>query len=150
MKKDSRYVWYIVDGFIFILINILVWYYFPLELTVTLAALSSYVIFILALGIWRLTDIITHEKVTDFMRAPFMIQKMEKGEEVWVSNEKGFKGFCALLVSCNACMGVWVSLIVFYLFAFFPEFTLAFMIIMMLSCFERFLSKLYNVLEKRG
>ena len=150
MKKDSRYVWYIIDGIIFILINVCIWYRFPLEVNAALANLNPYVIFISALGIWRLTDIITHEKVTDFIRAPFMVQKIENGEEVWVSHEKGFKGFCAMLVSCNACMGVWVALAVFYFFVFFPIFTLAFMVIMMLTCFERFLSKIYNVLEKRG
>jgi hypothetical protein len=147
MKKDSRYVWYVVDALIFMAINVILWIFHAHEISNSLGFFDTFGITVFALGIWRLTDIITHESVTDFIRAPFMDQD---AEGKWVMSEKGFRGFAGTLVSCNACMGVWVSMIIFYLFVFFPIPTFAFMIIMTLTCLERFLSKIYNLLEKRG
>ncbi len=106
---------------------------------------------IMALGIYRLTDVITQESVTEIFRAPFMDKKtMHDGTEKWEMSDYGFRGFLGTLLSCNACMGVWVSMIVIYFFLFAPNPTLIFMVIMTLTSFERFLSKIYNFLEKRG
>lgn len=150
MKKDSKYIWYFLDTIVFLAINVWIWMRFPAELQGVISMMSWTVIIILSLGIYRLTDIITQENVTEFMRAPFMNKRHENDRVTWEMSNHGLKGFFGNLFSCNACMGVWISMIVFYLFAIFPTPTLAFMIIMTLTCFERFLSKIYNFLEKRG
>lgn len=135
MNKQSLYKWYLLDILVFALINLLIWHYQKIEISAVLLGMDWMTLFILALGIWRLTDIVTHEHVTDVVRAPF------EGAEY------GFRGFLGTLVSCNACMGVWVSMIVFYCYLFFQAPTMAFMFIMTLTGFERFFSKIYNVLE---
>ncbi len=151
MKKDSRYIWYMIDIVVFLGINLFLLFHFDIPLTVLLRATPWTVIVILALGIYRLTDTITHEDVAKPLRELFYEKHIvEDGREHWRTSTKGFKGFMGGLLSCNACLGVWVSMIVFYLYLLYPAPTLIFMIIMTLTCFERFLSKIYNVLEKRG
>jgi hypothetical protein len=150
MKKDSRHIWYLVDLVIFSLINILIWIYFEPLIFERLSEFDWSMILLFAAGIYRLTDIITQESVTEIFRIPFMdVVPGSNPEKLEVSKE-GFRGVLGVLVSCNSCAGVWVSMIVFYCFVFFPTPTIAFMIIMTLTFFERFFSKIYNVLEKRG
>lgn len=137
---DTKYKWYVLDIIVFLAIN-----FFALRYLTSIGAIANAfseldwtTIIILAFGVWRITDIITHEDVTEPIRA------------IFGNSEKGLNGFFAALFSCNACMGVWISMISFYLFLFFPTQTFIFMIIMSLSFFERFISKIYIFLEKRG
>jgi hypothetical protein len=150
MKKDSRYIWYLLDMIAFLSINYILLRNIPTTLSEFLAGFSAFALIVLVLGTYRLTDVITQESVTEVIRAPFMDKKVENGKETWVPAENGFRGFYANLLSCNACMGVWVSMAVIYLYIWFPLHTLIFMSIMALTCTERFLSKFYNFLEKRG
>jgi hypothetical protein len=138
METRYKYAWYVIDTIVFIAINELIWAYHPDALRGALSGLGWSEIFILAMGAWRLTDIITHEGVTEFIREPFE------------GHEEGFRGFFGILVSCNSCMGVWVGMLAFYSYVLWPAPTLAFMVVMSLTFFERFFSKIYNVLEKRG
>ncbi|GEM_PF-3260236 len=150
MKKDSRYRWYTIDILAFLILNIIILHYIDVQSAPILQQLNWMVIFIFALGVYRLTDIITQENVTDILRAPFRDKKIVNDKEVWEISDEGFRGFFGTLVSCNACMGVWVAMIIFYLFLLLPAATFTFMIIMALTGFERFFSKIYNFLEKRG
>ena len=150
MKKDSRYIWYVIDMIIFVAINVAILFYTDIDIETAFSALSWPILFVLALGVYRLTDIVTQESVTEVFRAPFMDKKITNGTETWEMSETGFRGFLGTLTSCNACAGVWVSTVVFYMYIFFPVQTLVFMVIMTLTGFERFFSKVYNFLEKRG
>ncbi len=150
MKKDSRYSWYILDVIVFLAINLFILRFIGPEQILILSDTGWFQIIILALAMYRITDVITHENVTEVFRAPFMDRKMVDGKETWENSTKGFRGFASGLVSCNACMGVWVSMILFYFYLFFPWSTMAFAFVMTLACLERFLSKIYNFLEKRG
>jgi hypothetical protein len=150
MKKDSRYMYYLIDTLVFLLINAVILTKVNINLQAMFASLQWTTIILLALGVYRLTDIITQESVTEFIRAPFMDRTVDGNKETWEISEHGIRGFFGILFSCNACMGVWVSMIVFYFFVFFPAETLVFMVIMALTGFERFFSKIYNFLEKRG
>ena len=150
MQKDSRYIWYMLDMLLFLAINAIILSSLNLSLAEVLQRTSGLSLFFLIAGIWRITDVATHESVSDFIRAPFKDRKMVDGKEVWEISERGFRGVAGTLVSCNACFGVWVSMIVFYLFLFFPTTTIMCMIILTLTFCERFISKIYNYLEKRG
>lgn len=150
MKKDSRYIWYLIDVIVFLTINFLILRNFGNDIYTSISDLSWFHLLIIALGIYRLTDIITYENVTEFIRAPFMDKKVVDNKEVWEISGYGFRGFWGTLMSCNACMGVWVSMIVVYLYLFLPTPTFIFLFIMSLTGFERFFSKFYNFLEKRG
>ncbi len=150
MKKDSRYIWYAVDIMVFLSINIFILTKYNIDPGLFFSSIQWTTLFILALGVYRLTDIITQEGVTEVIRAPFMDLVIEDGKEVWKKSKQGFRGFWATLFSCNACVGVWVSMIVFYSYLFFGIPVLVFMVIMSLTGFERFFSKLENFLSKRG
>jgi len=147
MKKDSRYGWYYVDLLVFLVLNILVLRYIGMQPAALVEGIDWSIFIVLALGVWRLTDIITHEDVTEVFRAPFMDLA---ADGTWKISTKGFRGAFGALVSCNACLGVWVAAIVVYAYFFFPLATLIVMGFMALSAFERFFSKIYNMLEKRG
>jgi hypothetical protein len=151
MKKDSKYIWYFLDVIVFLVVNFLILRYLNLNKEIFPLQINWTILTIFILGIYRLTDVITQENVTDFIRAPFMDKKIdENGKETWEYSETGFRGFFGNLVSCNACMGVWVSMFIVYLYIFLPIPTIIFMLIMMFTSFERFLSKIYNFLEKKG
>jgi hypothetical protein len=150
MKKDSKYIWYIIDIIIFLAINYYILTHLPGSAIRALGDINWFTIFVFGLGIYRLTDVITHEDVTEIIRAPFMNKVVVDGVEKWEYAENGIRGFFGILFSCNACMGVWVSMIIFYLYIFFPIPTLIFVIIMSLTGLERFFSKIENFLAKRG
>ena len=119
MKKDSRYIWYAVDIIVFLSINIFILKKYSIDPGLFFSSMQWITLFILALGVYRLSDIITQEGVTEVIRAPFMDLVTEDGKEVWKKSKQGFRGFWATLLSCNACMGVWMSMIVFlFLFIF--------------------------------
>ncbi len=140
--KNSLYKWYIIDIVIFIAINF--WTFKSLGLSSNiLQTFTVFELFIFGLGVWRLTDILTQEAVTEWVRAPF---KNDKGED----KTEGIKGFFASLFSCNACFGVWMAMLMFYAYILWPHATGAFILVMALTGFERFFSKVYNFLEKRG
>ncbi len=101
---------------------------------------------ILALGIYRLTDIIVFEKVCEPFRLLFTEHGPDNGRRMAT---KGLKGFLAQLFGCNSCTGVWVAMTVVYLFVFLPQPTFIFMVIIALTGFERFFSKIYNFLERK-
>lgn len=91
----------------------------------------------LALGTYRLADIISTEEVTSVLRAPFAGRK------------RGFRGAMATGIECHSCTGVWAGAILLGLAIAFqphgliPAYALAF------SACERLVSKVYNYLDKR-
>ena len=149
MKKDSKYTWYLVDILTFITViflNIWLWnrMRYPADWT---EALTPFKLLIFGLATYRLADIITTERVTDVLRAPFKDKEILEGKEKWVISKTGFRGFLGTLVSCPSCMGVWVSMFLFYFYVFYPTWASAFMIIMTLTAIERFASKIYNFFD---
>jgi len=142
MKKDSKYPWYILDIVLFLAINILLWRKIGSSIDTT-DLLTPLKLFVFGLATYRLADIIATEGVTEVLRAPFM----ERRDSTWTYATEGFRGFFGSLISCPACVGVWVAALLFYLYLFFPTAGSIFMILLCLSGFERFFSKIYNFFE---
>lgn len=118
-------------------------YYLQDRLVPAFESLSWIILFILGLGIYRMTDIILFEKVTEPVR------------DIFVSDEKASKQsslqkFSTQLFTCNSCFGVWVATVVVYFYILFPIQTLVIMLIMALTGLERFISQACNILEKKG
>ena len=84
---------------IFVLANAAALYYLngP-TLARVITRLNGLTFIILAIGTFRLTDIVTHEKVTEPLRAIF-----RDGD---TAAKGGLRGFLGQLFDCNSCLGV--------------------------------------------
>ncbi|MFE7063532.1 DUF1360 domain-containing protein [Sutcliffiella sp. NPDC057660] len=80
---------------------------------------------LLGLASFRLTRLIITDKITNFLRKPFI----EEVEEVNGNGEtetyvlikgKGLRGFFGELLSCHWCTGMWVTAGLFFLFYLYP------------------------------
>ncbi|HEY1037042.1 MAG TPA: DUF1360 domain-containing protein [Candidatus Paceibacterota bacterium] len=150
MKKSLYFGWDVVALLAFTLVNVAGLYYFRNELDLALSNLSWMTLLVLGLGVYRLTDIIVYEKVTQPIRFLFIGKAFaEEGKEVHVS-KRGLQAFFHQLFSCNSCMGVWVAALVVYLYILFPTPTFVAMIIFALTALERLFSKVYSFLEKKA
>lgn len=158
--QSSRFSWSIVAMIAFAAINAFALWYaamtHPIEgladsrLDIAIASLNWMTLLILALGVYRLTDIIVYEKVCEPFRMLFKDRvKGDHGIKTRRDATTGLKGFLASLINCNSCMGVWVAAGVVHFFIFMPRAAFIIMVIIALTGFERFFSKLYNFLERR-
>lgn len=75
---------------------------------------------ILGLASFRLTRLIVVDLIMEWLRKPFMdirIEINEEGEEEeWVEPN----GFIGEGLSCQWCVGVWASILVFLLYSYIP------------------------------
>lgn len=81
---------------------------------------------LLALASFRLTRLIVYDKITEFIRNPFIdeiVEVNEAGEsETYYVPKKGLiKGFFGELLSCYWCTGVWSSIALSVLFLLQPN-----------------------------
>lgn len=80
---------------------------------------------LVSLAVFRITRLIVYDKITEFLRSPFMMEVEEKDEdgnlEVYiVPRETGLRGWFGQLLSCYWCTGIWVSILIITLKYFFP------------------------------
>lgn len=140
MTKSSNTFWNVIATVVFLALNIFLISFASdyVNIYQVISGLNWLILFILGLGVYRLTDVICYEDITKPFRDLFTTQR-----------ERGFTAFMQTMINCNACTGVWVAMIVFYGFLLFPIPTFIFMAIMTLTGLERFFSKIYNFLERR-
>ncbi|MBS4193667.1 DUF1360 domain-containing protein [Lederbergia citri] len=85
----------------------------------------SWIKFVLmSLAIFRVTRLIVFDKITAFIRAPFLMEYEETNllgekETYLVPREKGLRGWIGKLISCYWCTGIWVATAVFIFQWFF-------------------------------
>ncbi|MFO1445573.1 DUF1360 domain-containing protein [Bacillus sp. Bva_UNVM-123] len=80
---------------------------------------------VLAIASFRLTRLIVYDKITEFIRSPFLDDVEEKNEngeiEIYTIPKKGgLRGFIGELISCYWCTGVWTSLFLFVIYLQIP------------------------------
>ena len=80
---------------------------------------------ILILASFRLTHLIVFDKITSFIRKPFLIVTYEEDASGVIDESIQIKGtglryFIGSLLSCYWCVGVWVALGVVGLYFIFP------------------------------
>lgn len=80
---------------------------------------------LISLAVFRLTRLIVYDKITYFIRSPFMMDyevvNQEGEKEIYVvPKEGGVRGWVGELLSCYWCTGVWVAIGVFCLLFFCP------------------------------
>ncbi|MBB6443564.1 DUF1360 domain-containing protein [Bacillus benzoevorans] len=76
---------------------------------------------VLGLACFRLTRLLVYDRITTFIRSPFMEEMEEIGEsgqkEIYLVPKKGvIKGFFGELLSCYWCTGIWsaIGILIFY------------------------------------
>lgn len=144
MSHKTQYsTWSIMALIFYTIANGFGLYYLQDRLVPTIESVSWMTLFILGLGIYRMTDIILFEKVTEPVRDIFVSDEK-------TSKQTALQKFSTQLFTCNSCFGVWVATVVVYFYILFPTQTLIIMLIMSLTGLERFLSQACNMMEKNS
>jgi hypothetical protein len=91
---------------------------------------------LLGLSAFRLTRLLVFDKITAFIRDPFLDEMEEIDEygqkEIYLVPKEGkLKGFMGELLSCYWCTGVWSSIVLCAFYMIYP--TLAFPILLILA-----------------
>jgi hypothetical protein len=81
---------------------------------------------LLCLATFRLTEVITEEKVARFIRAPFCVRKKMIGADGKESFEEepcgaGVRRVIGELVLCPWCTGIWIASTLTFLYVFTPD-----------------------------
>lgn len=90
--------------------------------------------FVISLASFRLTRLIVFDKITAFLRAPFLTEEVEvndSGEkETYYVPRKGLvRTFFGELVSCIWCTGIWSAAALYLSYLFWPVFVAPIIII---------------------
>ncbi|KON89400.1 sporulation protein [Sporosarcina globispora] len=108
---------------------------------------------ILTLASFRLTRLIVFDKITEFLRRPFLEEVEEKDENgeievYWVVKEGRVRGFFGELLSCYWCTGVWSALFLYALYYFYVSWAAPVLVILsvagLAAIIESLVQKLIN------
>ena len=109
--------------------------------------------FLIGLASFRLTRLFVYDKITEFIRNPFLREITEideSGQEIiyTVPEEKGIRRFMGELLSCHWCTGVWVSAFLVCFYLLYPSVAFVFILIFSISALgsgiETYIQKLIN------
>lgn len=84
---------------------------------------------IIGLASFRLTRLIVYDKITEFIRSPFLDEITEDGEVYVMPKEKGIRKWIGELISCYWCTGVWASTGLLAAYVFIPKIGVALILI---------------------
>jgi hypothetical protein len=82
-------------------------------------------LFVLILATFRLTHLIVYDKITAFIRRPFIEASGELDENggprqtIYIKGS-GLKHWIGSLLSCHWCAGIWCSIIVILVYMYLP------------------------------
>lgn len=79
----------------------------------------TYIMIILAS--YRLTHLIVFDKITEFIRNPFMKKILKTDEEGHTTTEKVPKNNFGYLVNCYWCAGVWSAILIGVSYLLYPR-----------------------------
>lgn len=82
--------------------------------------------FIFSFAVFRLTHLFVYDKITSFIRAPFIEEIQITEEDGTVSTymkirETGLRKFFGELLSCYWCTGIWVSALLLLCYEWIPK-----------------------------
>ncbi|NCU18924.1 DUF1360 domain-containing protein [Pallidibacillus pasinlerensis] len=80
---------------------------------------------LIALATFRLTRLIVFDKITEFVRKPFIEEVEEINEhgeiEFYIETKgSGLRKWIGELLSCHWCTGMWVSIFLILFYLYFP------------------------------
>ncbi|ARK30649.1 DUF1360 domain-containing protein [Halalkalibacter krulwichiae] len=83
-------------------------------------------IMLLSLATFRLTRLLVYDKITEFLRTPFIedYEEEQEGEMVVFIKPRGtgIRAWIGQLISCYWCTGLWVAIFLYGSWCFFPNF----------------------------
>ena len=105
---------------------------------------------LLALAVYRGAHILSNEKITKPLRAPFITtHENTEGREIEEPLTTGLRGAIGALLCCPSCTGIWVATILVYGYLILPYPCSIIIIILALSAVERFLTMAFDFLKTR-
>ncbi len=125
----------------FVAVNFALIYYFADKL-VALRSVTFFELLVLGLAAYRAANIVSSERVTKPLRAPFVDEVQKQGKAVEKPKKYGFLGAIGLLIYCASCTGVWLAAAIVYSYLFWPEPTFLIVLILALSAIERIISSI--------
>lgn len=148
MKLNSKHPWYILDLVLFGVINAACLWYARSKL-VNFETPTGWHLFLFGLAVFRGADVISNEKVTQALRAPFIKIEEKDGKDVEVPLEIGFKGALGSLLYCPSCSGGWGAMLLDYVYIFWSSVAAVIIFILALRGMERVCTLLLNCLKCR-
>ncbi len=146
MKLNSKHPWYILDLVLFAAVNVVCLWLAKNRLQ-HFSPPQGWPLLLFGLAVFRGADVISNEKVTQALRAPFIKIEEKDGKDVEVPLEIGFKGALGSLLYCPSCSGVWVAMLLAYAYIFWPSVATVIIFILALSGMERIFTLLLNYLK---
>ncbi|MDE1451435.1 DUF1360 domain-containing protein [Bacillus sp. GM2] len=107
-------------------------------LTFTMLILASY----------RLTHLIVFDKITEFIRKPFMKKKQTVDEQGHVETKKVPKSNFGYLLNCYWCAGIWCALIIAVGYLIVPKTIFPLILILSVAGGQAILETLVGVATK--
>lgn len=89
---------------------------------------------IITLATFRLIRLTTYDAITVFLREAFLKKVVTKSKAgkitvTYEEEERGIKRAISILLNCPWCVGIWISLLVLFLYYAFPAFWFFFTVI---------------------
>ncbi|NPC92940.1 DUF1360 domain-containing protein [Bacillus sp. WMMC1349] len=88
---------------------------------------------ILILASYRLTHLIVFDKITEFIRKPFMKKKKTIDQQGHTNIEKVPKSKFGYLLNCYWCAGIWCALIIGLGYLFIPKISIPLIFILSIA-----------------
>lgn len=149
MRWRNLYPYLLVEMFFFLVLHAVL-FGLVLEFGVRVAAVAPYHFVLLGLAVYRGAHIVSNEKITKPLRAPFITtHQNSEGTEVEAPLEHGMRGAVGALLCCPSCSGIWVATLLVYGYLLLPRlFTIA-ITVLALSAGERFLTMTFDLMKTR-
>ena len=111
--------------------------------------ISWFTFMILVLASYRLTHLIVFDKITEFIRDPFLRKTttFTPGGEVVTKKEPTSK--FGYLLNCYWCTGIWISAIIVSIFALTPKFSLPVFFVFSIAGAQAILETFVGLAAKR-
>jgi|LSQX01.2.fsa_nt_gb hypothetical protein len=93
---------------------------------------------LISLASFRLTRLIVFDKITEFLRAPFLKEETlinENGEQeiYYVPRQGLIRTFFGELLSCHWCTGIWSAAAIYAAYLFLPVYATPFIVILAIA-----------------
>ncbi|MBN8199157.1 MULTISPECIES: DUF1360 domain-containing protein [Bacillaceae] len=115
--------------------------------------ISAMELLILSLASFRLTRLMVYDKITEFLRKPFLKEVEEKNQvgetEIYLVVREGrIRGFFGELLSCYWCTGVWSAIFIYAVYYFYASWSAPILMILavagLAAIIESLVQKLIN------
>jgi hypothetical protein len=139
--------WLTLDMVVFLILNIIFLHKLQGHGDI-LESISFLKLVIFGLAAYRLANIFSNELITKPLRAPFVQEIKEDGKTIEVPKGEGFVRATGSLIYCPSCSGVWLTMLMVYAYAFWPEPASVIILILALSGIERIVSRVLVVFRR--